>query len=181
MDAIAAAIQDEFAGCSLEDVALGDEQWRPVPDAPRYSVSTQGQVKGPSGRILKPRSNSQGYVRINIGIGFGRSCDRYVHEMVLATFRGPRPSEEHQADHRDDNRANNSLRNLRWLTATDNRSRRRITRGEERPQAKLTEFQIRAIRAEPKNRTSAAIARDYGVSRRQISDIRRGISWRHVQ
>jgi DNA invertase Pin-like site-specific DNA recombinase len=50
--------------------------------------------------------------------------------------------------------------------------------GETNGQAKLTEDQVRAIRAD--TRTQAAIAKDYGIAFQQISRIKNRTRWAHV-
>lgn len=156
------------------------EIWRPVADAPVYFVSSYGRVRGTSGRILKPRPNDKGYMRVTLALGPDVRLDRYIHDLVLRAFVGPRPSPEHEADHQDDDRGNNRLSNLQWLTLAENRARRKVARGEANGQAKLLAHQVRSIRS-IHGRTDAAIARDFGISRRQIGDIRNGIAWAHIQ
>lgn len=51
-------------------------------------------------------------------------------------------------------------------------------RGESSPTSKLTEADVRAIRASTE--THAVLAVHYGVNRRTIGGIRRRTSWRHV-
>lgn len=58
----------------------------------------------------------------------------------------------------------------------DRDSRLRQTRGARHPRAKLNEEAVRRIRNDA--RSAAAVAREYGVSRSAISDIRNGKNWR---
>jgi hypothetical protein len=51
-------------------------------------------------------------------------------------------------------------------------------RGEQLPQAKLTEDFVRAIRKD--QRSQRAIARDYGVDKGTIANIKHRKTWRHV-
>lgn len=46
--------------------------------------------------------------------------------------------------------------------------------------AKLTAEQVDSIRARPPEQTHAAIAREFGVSAKCVSEIRRGITWRQA-
>jgi hypothetical protein len=55
----------------------------------------------------------------------------------------------------------------------------RDKRGEKHHGAKLTEAQVRAIRADP--RRHKFIAADYGLHRVHISRIRSRVIWKHVQ
>lgn len=64
-------------------------------------------------------------------------------------------------------------RNLR-----DAAQRDRLNRGEKNPNAKLTEADVRAIRADP--RGSRLLEREYDVSRQTIDKIKSGRLWAHV-
>lgn len=52
-------------------------------------------------------------------------------------------------------------------------------RGERRPEAKLTEDQVRMIRSSP-HRTAVSLATELGVSNGCVESVRYGKSWRHV-
>lgn len=164
----------------LLDEATPGERWLPCPDHPRYLVSSFGRVCGPSGKILTPRGHTNGYRRVSVCIGNGQTRDRYIHDLVLRTFRGPRPSDQHEADHRDDDRANNRLSNLRWLTLAANRARRKLPRGELNTSSRLRAYQVRAIKAELPRRGDTEIGRLWGVDRKTIADIRSGKTWSDV-
>lgn len=108
------------------------EQWLPIPDwAGFYEVSDQGRVRSVDRVIetvkgvrhlrgvmlaLVPVQNDY---RIVVLSGNGVQERRYVHELVLTSFVGPRP-EDLQARHWDDNGANNTLSNLLWGTPSEN-------------------------------------------------------------
>lgn len=58
------------------------------------------------------------------------------------------------------------------------RARQGVSRGSEHGCAKLSEDQVREIRASADKRIN--LASRYGVSRRQMADIQNGKSWRHI-
>lgn len=58
------------------------------------------------------------------------------------------------------------------------RNRRHKPKGELNTRAVLTETDVRAIRNDPRN--NAEIARDYGVARTSISNIKNFKSWNHL-
>lgn len=115
----------------------------PVPWKPGYLVSDAGLVfsvwsrRGSSSgrgtlvarnvvvgslRQLQPfdRKNTKGEPTGYLSVSMGRGCVAYVHRLVLESFIGPAPSEEHDGCHGDGDRANNRLGNLRWDTKKAN-------------------------------------------------------------
>lgn len=94
------------------------EEWRDVPDAPGYQVSTEGRVKSNrrgEWRELNPSTDIKGYKMIGLKGPDGRVRTRRVHEVVLTAFVGPRPGKL-QAAHANGDRGDNRLVNLRWAT-----------------------------------------------------------------
>ena len=111
-----------------------EEIWKPVVGwEGLYEVSDHGRVRSldravrtkggqttvREGRVLRPAINSNGYKIVVVQAGERRSALR-VHRLVLAAFVGPCP-EGMQVCHGDGDRTNNSLGNLRYGTASENR------------------------------------------------------------
>jgi HNH endonuclease/NUMOD4 motif len=95
-----------------------DEEWRPVADWKPYEVSSAGRVRGYRGRLLKGLVTGRGYLGI-ILCADGAQQRRYIHDLVLTTFVGPRPPGYYSCHNNgipDDNR----LANLRWDTPSAN-------------------------------------------------------------
>jgi len=105
------------------------ERWLPVVGLEgRYEVSDRGRVRSLnhvfirkdgrrhrwSGRILATPLNDKGYPYVHIG-----RRTRYVHQLVLEAFVGPRPADL-DGCHGDGDPTNNSLANLRWDTTSAN-------------------------------------------------------------
>jgi len=102
------------------------ERWKPVPGfGGWYDVSDMGRMRLSRARgnirvshhILKLFKKS-GYLCVNLSYA-GRKKMWYIHRLVLETFRGPCPPEM-EAIHIDEDRLNNSLRNLKWGTHKEN-------------------------------------------------------------
>lgn len=112
------------------------ERWLPVPGYPGYEVSDQGRVRSLDREVrsrwgtpktLKGRILAQ----VMVGGTDGRyhACTLFrdgnrkqttVHVLVLETFVGPRPAAGMHGCHRDDDPANNRLKNLYWGTPRQN-------------------------------------------------------------
>lgn len=153
---------------------------RPWPHDPRYLAGDDGTVVGPSGRVLSPFLGHQGYPRINTYRG-GKWSQHFVHVIVCETFHGPRPDGmevAHLNGQRTDVRANN----LQWKSRVENEADKLAhgtgLQGERHHQHKLTEDQVRAIRASAAG--SCALARTYPVEPSTIRAIRRRETWRHI-
>lgn len=86
-----------------------------------YAVSNRGRVMNlETGKVLKNRSNNHGYVIVALHKGNGtkpKNCT--VHRLVAEAFI-PNPLNLPQVDHVDENKGNNDVSNLRWVTASQN-------------------------------------------------------------
>lgn len=91
------------------------ERWKQIAGY-NYSVSSLGNVRNDkTGKILTLGADKDGYPRVVLYNGAAKRYVR-VHVLVMEAFK-PRKHESHVLiDHRDRNRANNVLRNLRWAT-----------------------------------------------------------------
>lgn len=122
--------------------------WRAVPGwEGLYEVSDTGHVRSLD-RVVPGRhgpTRYQGRVLATYGAkypvvclaetGAGRKQYRYVHDLVLGAFVGPKPCGL-EACHNNGNRKDNSLANLRYDTRSANArdtQRHRILRGEKHP------------------------------------------------
>lgn len=93
-------------------------------DGPFY-VSPCGSVFK-SDRELRGHLNPKGYRRVCIRQN-GRDRNYYVHQLVALAFIGPRP-EGFQVDHINFDVADNAVANLRYISAGENRIRRRCNK-----------------------------------------------------
>lgn len=104
-----------------------------------------------------------------------------VHRLVLFAFKSVAPDGA-ECRHLDGNHLNNRPDNLEWNTHTvnmqDMSEHGTKLQGEEHPRAKLTENDIREIRAA--NVTERSLAEQYGVSQVAIHFIRTHKTWKHV-
>ena len=104
-----------------------------------------------------------------------KTC-REVHRIVCILVRG-RPRGKFDAAHSCGTPRCISPVHVRWKTRGDNLREGKPRQGEAGP-SKLTEAQVRAIRADPRPQT--AIAKDYGIGQMTVSNIKTRFTWRHI-
>ena len=143
--------------------------WKPVPEYENYQVSDTGEVLGPRGKVMKQMTDRYGYLKLTICKGKIR-WQAVVHQLVLMTFVGPRPSKMHVGDHINGIKSDNRLANLQWITYAENT---RKGNG-----AILTEAQARHILQSTK--TVTELAAEMGCTRSNVSLIRHGKNWRDL-
>jgi hypothetical protein len=140
------------------------------------------------GTLLKP-SISDGYLYFHLRDGEGGRHNKYMHRLLCVAFL-PNHKNYPCVNHKDSNRANNSLDNLEWCTqqqniqhAYDNGRIENLNaaRGEQSGVSILKDWQVREIKHKLRGKeTVASIARDYLVDFKTISSIRDNKTWKHI-
>lgn len=117
----------------MHEIFQVTEEWRAITGwEGLYEVSNLGRVRsldrtvkgrsGPTqyrGRILSP-GTSTGYATVHLAeTGVGRRVQRYVHDLVLEAFVGPKPPTL-EVCHGPDGPLTNTLVNLRYDTRSAN-------------------------------------------------------------
>ena len=160
------------------------ELWLPVVGHEKnHLVSNTGKVWNcRKNKEQKQRLIDKRYAAVTLCLQ-GICKTRKVHHLVAEAFIGPRP-DGLWCLHKDDNRANNTAENLYWGTPKQNAAdcnhngNRRNRTGSSNTQAKLTEKEVREIRALISTHSHAA--KVYGVSVSQVSAIRNRTKWAHL-
>lgn len=101
------------------------ENWKAIAGyESRYEVSTGGKVRclnfNHTGkpRILKLRKRRDGYLLVDL-CKDGNRKSTYVHRLVAEAFI-PNPQNLDTVNHRDEDKTNNNVSNLEWMTLLDN-------------------------------------------------------------
>lgn len=85
---------------------------------PNYTISTIGVVKNKKNQIIKPFLNNKGYVMVRLWDS-GVSTSKLVHRLVAQAFI-PNPDNLPEVNHKDENKVNNDVNNLEWVTREEN-------------------------------------------------------------
>lgn len=164
------------------------EQWENIPGYENaYQISDKGRVRSldryvrtvsktgtettrkVKGTILNPQNHSAGYLSVQF---FGKS--KLIHRLVALTFFGKCP-DRCEVAHNNGNKFNNSLENIRYATPKENAKDRilhgRSGKGENNPQAKLKDADVREIRALRGWFYQKVLGEIFGVRQSQISRI----------
>ena len=110
------------------------EEWKTIQEAPDCEISNFGNVKikeriiidsnGKSrtykSHIIKTNKKKTGYLEVALPIGKGKRIYRLVHRLVLMTFNPIENMDQLEVNHKDENKENNKLENLEWVTSKEN-------------------------------------------------------------
>ena len=96
------------------------EEWKPVPDfEDMYEVSNTGKVRNrKNGYELAKFQNRFGYITVCLNRD-GKAIQQKVHRLVAEAFI-PNPKNKPQVNHKNGNKADNTVENLEWVDQSEN-------------------------------------------------------------
>lgn len=177
-----------------------------------YQINQYGDVRGVErlvnhylggkrrlkSRIVKQSIGTIGYPVVQLWRD-NKKGTLYIHRLTAENFI-PNPENKEEVNHKDGNKANNSLENLEWVSRKENMNhayenglikestnanKNGKIQGEKNYQAKLTESDIFFIRKNSiKNgglHTYRELAKKFNVSNANISNIVNKKIWKHVK
>ncbi len=174
---------------SFDDI----EHWRDIPGYEGvYAVSDRGRVMRLkpgnntfAGRIMKQVLH-KGYSHVLLRRG-RKKINLAIHRIVMSVFVGPCP-QDLQVNHKNGIKTDNRVSNLEYMTLTENMRHshnvlgRNMARGEQRPNARLSNEQVQEIKRLLANGALSQykIGKLFNVDHRLIWRIATGKTWRHI-
>lgn len=176
----------------MEEEQLNEQEiWKQMPGHPEYKISNFGNIKSfkidrVNGKCIHPGDNGHGYKLIHLYEN-NHGERYYIHRLVASVFiqnNNNLPQINHKNGLKYDNRVNN----LEWCTMSQNVKHsinvlgRKELHGEERPNSKLKQCQVKEIMEMLSlHIQQKLIAEKFNVSIRAISNIKTGDRWKHVK
>ncbi len=152
-----------------------------------YFVTEDGRVIGKRfNKPMKPNIHSRGYYQVNLYFNKKRTTFR-INRMVAEVYL-PNPNNLPMVEHIDDNKLNNHVSNLEWVTDRENKDRAiqngLYLNGIKNHKSKLTEEQVKWIRDYyiPRHKEFGCrpLSRKLNVSQVCISNIINNKTWSHI-
>ena len=154
------------------------------------SIKTSNQVvsfsclRTKKGKVLKPVNRGRGYLCVSLS---DRDRCRLVNiHLIVAEAFLEKPRPDKVINHKDGNKANNTLENLEWVSTSENHLHAvnflGQLRGDTHGMSKLTEDQAKQIKSLRKLGYSAKILSEmFNIGESQVKRISSGKSWKYLE
>lgn len=148
--------------------------------------STKNIGRGKFHKEITQHLRYDGYPIVTLGTNDHR-VQKTVHRIMAETFI-PNPKNLPEVDHIDNNKENNDISNLRWISSFDNKSRipfgtrSKCRIGSKNGNAKLTEKDVLKIRElyNTQGYSISKLSKLYGRGWTTISHIIKGDTWKNM-
>lgn len=94
------------------------EEWRDIPDLPKYEVSSLGNVRKKDTKRMN-KLKKERYTRVGLYVEKDKAKSFLVHRLVALAFI-PNPENKEVVDHINRDCNDNRVENLRWATHREN-------------------------------------------------------------
>lgn len=103
-----------------------DETFKNIRGYTKYKISSKGRVFNVNtSKYLKPNIHNNGYGYVKLSKPNHKPKETLIHRLVLTHFRRkPKNNLKKYCDHKDRNKKNNCLCNLRYATIESNNKNR---------------------------------------------------------
>lgn len=181
---------EEMIEIEIDNKKITVPIWKKIEDYPLYRISYQGEIFSCSSSLrqykfvwekLNLSCNGNGYKQAAF---YKDKKERkiYVHKLVLETYVSKKPGNL-ECCHKDGNKLNNCVSNLRWGTPLSNTRDRyahnTIPFGEKHPRRVLTEEKVLKIHdLKSKGLNSQQISELMNIKERTIATVIRGGNWK---
>lgn len=151
---------------------------------PNYLIEDTGAIYLIRSRRKVTVLDKKGYEHVTLS-NKGTKTTFLIHRLVAIHFI-PNPNNLPQINHKDGNKRNNCKENLEWVTGSTNikhafENGLSSYKGEKNGKAKLTEYAVKQIKLKIAKKIKLKdIANEYNVHPNTISEIKRGIKWKHI-
>lgn len=103
----------------IDDYNEDDEKWDVIKDFPDYEINRKGNVRNIyTKRHIGLNPNSSGYLAVNLHKD-KKPYRKLIHILVAQQYI-PNPENKPIVNHIDEDRANNHVENLEWVTVKEN-------------------------------------------------------------
>lgn len=146
------------------------EEWKTIPEAPTYQVSTLGCIRRVGKGLITPWESHHRYLKVSLRHE-GRTLKRYVHRLVAQAFIEGQPLKP-EVNHINGNPSDNEVKNLEWVDSRGNKIHARDTLGaiHGKP-AKSVTVRLAATGDIYSFRSRAEASRQLGISRQNLLSV----------
>ena len=97
---------------------IAGEIWGSIPGFSKYLISNMGRVQNKKRKLLFKLGNHGGYLCTSVINDANRRVRKQVHQLVATCFL-PNPEGKETVDHKDRNKSNNKVENLKWANTKE--------------------------------------------------------------
>ena len=163
----------------MNKTILDGEIWKIIPFAPDYEISNYGRIYANKfnfkGYITPTCKKKTGYYEVGLSTEAMKRKWFLVHRLVLTVFNPVEGMEELEVNHIDEDKSNNRLDNLQWVTSKEN-----CNYGERNQKISDNSVRIPVICEETGVYYRSLIDAASGIGLKSVSGIRKALkeSWR---